>query len=429
MDLKVKGEQVLSGDIFPSGSKNSSVAIISASILFDEMVTITNVPNITDVSRLVSVLKNMGSKISWNEQEETLEIDNSELTYRGLDEKDLRQMRGSSLLWGPMLSRFGEVDFSELPGGCTLGFRTLEPHYKAFTDLGVKIKDDGKGMSMDTHRAKAGEIWLSEMSPTATENTIMLALGIKGKTKLIGAASDPQVQDLCNFLVKCGAKIGGIGSNLLEIKGGKKLSAKKHEILSDHNEIATFLALGAVTGGEVKVHNALPELFQPIIDTFSKFGIEVKYENDLATVSANQKIKIKTQEGRGTLFVKAQPWPALPVDILPLFIPLALAAEHGHVVFHNWMYEAGLFWTSELQKLGADVVMADPHRVMVIGGNKLHCATLEAPYIIRAVVAMVMCAMIAEGESLILNADALYRGHPNFSENLRKLGAKIEEYS
>ncbi len=186
--------------------------------------------------------------------------------------------------------------------------------------------------------------------------------------------------------------------------------------------------MGAVTGGEVRVHNALPGKIVNIVRVFEKFGIEIGYRGSTAILNRGQKISFDKNDSK-TLIVRSQPWPSLPVDLLPVFIPLAIASKGGQVLFHNWMYEAGLFWTSELTKLGANIIMADPHRVIVLGGTKLYGAKLAAPYIIRAVVSMVMTAMIAEGESLILNADALYRGHPYFSDNLRKLGADIEEIS
>jgi UDP-N-acetylglucosamine 1-carboxyvinyltransferase len=429
MNIKVKGNQTLSGDIIPSGSKNSAVALLPASILFDTEVEYHNVPDITDVQKLVDILMKLGSKITWDKDNCTMKIDNSNISYEKLDKDEVKSMRGTSLLWGPMLARFGKVDFYDLPIGCTLGIRPLDPQYKALRDLGVKIEETTTSVNMDAGGAKAKEIWLDEMSPTATENVIMFAASLKGVTKVVGAASEPQVQNLCEFLIDAGAKIKGVGSSILEIKGGHKLRAKVHTIWSDHYEIATFLALAAANGGGIKVHNALPGKLVNIIRTFDKFGIKVDYQGSTAILKAGQKVKLRTRTETKTLIVRAQPWPALPVDLLPIFIPLALSAKGGQVLFHNWMYEAGLFWTSELTKLGANIIMADPHRVVVHGGNKLYGAKLSAPYIIRAVVSLVMSAMIAEGESLILNADALYRGHPKFVENLKKIGADIEEIS
>ncbi|RJR30048.1 UDP-N-acetylglucosamine 1-carboxyvinyltransferase [Candidatus Microgenomates bacterium] len=427
MDIKIKGGQVLSGEITPSGSKNSVVALVPATILFDKPVTLKNVPDITDVPRLVKILEKLGSKINWDKSKQTLTIDNSKLRFENLDREDLGNMKGTSLLWGPMLARFKEVNFTELPGGCTLGTRPLGPQYDTFRELGVKVNETPHSACMSAKHARACEVWLPEMSPTITENVIMLASSLKGTSKIVGAASEPQVQDLCEFLVKCGADISGVGSSVLVVNGGKKLIPKPHDISSDHYEIATFLALAAATGGEMKIHKAIPAHMKHILYIFSKFGIKIEYKGDTAILKRGQKIRVEGNDGNGTLTVRAQPWPSLPVDLLPVFIPLALASQKGQVLFHNWMYESGLFWTSELTKLGANIVMCDPHRVIINGGRKLRGDTLEAPYIIRAVVALVMSAMIAKGESVILNADALYRGHPNFAVNLRKLGAIIEE--
>jgi len=428
MNIKVKGGQVISGELTPSGSKNSAVALIPASVMFKEKVVLTNIPEITDVTRLVAILEKLGSVVVWDKKESVLTIDNRNISFTGLDKEDLGNMKGVSLLWGPMLARFGEVSFKDLPGGCTLGFRTLDPHYQAFKELGVEVRESAESVSMNAKNAKATEVWLREMSPTATENVVTLATRISGTTRIVGAASEPQVQDLCNFLVESGASIHGIGSSVLEITGGKPLTPPaSHELLSDHYEITTFLALGALTGGEVRIKKAIPQHMRGIVSVFNKFNVSVEYEGDAAIVHGGQQIKIMEKEGRGTLAIKAQPWPALPVDTLPLFIALSLKAESGQALFHNWMYDAGLFWTSELQKYGVNVVMCDPHRVIINAGNQLRGATIEAPYIIRAVVALVMAGMIAEGESTILNADALYRGHPHFAENLKRLGAEIEE--
>ncbi len=419
MNIKITGGTPLSGTIAPSGSKNSAVALIPASILFQKFV-LENVPDITDVARLIKILEKLGSKINWDKTSQKLTIDNSHLTLANIGQKDLGNMRGTSLLWGPMLARFGQFKFKDLPGGCTLGARPLDPHYQAFRDLGITI-DDKNGIKMNALNAKSGEIWLSEMSPTVTENVIMLATSLPGTTRISGAACEPQVQDLCQMLTKAGISISGIGSNIIEITGAKLPADHIHKIWDDHYEISTFLALGAATGGQITVRHTLHELLAPIWYQFAQFGIKLKHTAGSTTVLPHQLIN------QSPSTVRAQPWPALPVDLLPIFIPLALKTRHSHVLFHNWMYEAGLYWTPELTKLGAEIVVCDPHRVMVMGGKKLHGATLEAPYIIRAVVSMAMCAMIAHGQTTILNADTLYRGHPKFADNLKKLGAKIEE--
>lgn len=428
MNIRIQGGQKLNGVIKPSGSKNSAVSIIPSTLMFDTPVTLMNVPEITDVNKLIAIMQKLGSKIDWQKKEGVMKIDNRKISFEKVTRDDWNAMRGISLLWGPMLARFGKVDFGGLPGGCTLGFRTLSPHYKAFEDLGVEVKEGENGIRMDAARAKAGSIWLREMSPTATENAIMLALSLKGNTQIYGAASEPQVQDLCMFLNNAGAHISGVSSSILNIEGGNTLRKVEYAMFSDHYEIATFLAMAAITGGRIEVQNSQPELFEHINYIFSRFGVVVDYHKTTAVVEANQKIRVIPEDsGRNYLSIKAQPWPSLPVDLLPIYIPISLKAKSGVTLFHNWMYDSGLFWTSELTKLGANIIMCDPHRIITIAGEKLRGATIEAPYIIRAVVSMVLACMIAEGESTILNADALYRGHPYFAENLQKLGAKIEE--
>ena len=428
MNIKVKGKQKLTGDIYPSGSKNSAVHVIPATLLISGKATLSNIPDVSDVDKLVKVLVNLGSKIEWVKEKGEMTIDNTTLNYEKLTQDDLNTMKGSALLWGGLLGRFRKLDVSQLPGGCTLGIRPFEPFFKSFRDLGIKISDFGKGVVMDASKAHSGSIWMSEMAVSVTSTLVMIAVSLQGKTKITGTASEPQVQDVCNFLNKCGAKITGIGTGVIEVEGGYSLSGTKYELLHDHYEIATFLAMGAATGGEVRVHNSHPELFPMINYEFSKFNIGIEYNGNTAIIPANQDIKFTGSFEKKTNVVRAQPWPGLPVDLLPIFVPLALVSKSGYMMYHNWMYESGLFWTSELVKLGAEIIMCDPHRILVMAGSKkLKGASLEAPYIIRAVVAMVMASMISEGESTILNADALYRGHPHFSENLTKLGASIEE--
>lgn len=428
MDIKIKGGQVISGKITPSGSKNSIVALIPASLLFNKPITFTNVPDITDVTRLIEILTHLGSKITWDKSSQIVTIDNSQASYNSVSQEGLattKGIRGTTLLWGPLLARFKKAESSEQPAGCTLGARPIDAHYQAFTDLGVAVKAEENRVFLDSTSAKSGLIWLLETSPTVTENIIMFATSLSGTTTIFNAATEPNVQDLCNFLNKCGAKIQGIGSSVITIEGGHTLSPVDHNVISDHYEISTFLSLAALTRGSITIPNAIPEHFVSINREFAKFGINIQYDGNTATLNSNQKPTITRTNV--TMIVRAQPWPALPVDMLPLFIPLALASTSGQALFHNWMYESGLFWTSEFLKMGANITMCDPHRVIVAGGNKLIGATLEAPYIIRAVISMCMAAFIAEGETIIKNADSLHRGHPNFVKNLVSLGAKIEE--
>ena len=426
MKIIVHGGEALSGEVTPSGSKNSAVAIITASILFKTTLVIEKVPNISDISRIVTILEKLGAKVEWNKETHTMNLDNTNLSFENLTKEDLGNMKGASMLWGAMLGRFNRVHFDLLPGGCTLGVRPVDAHFNVFKDMGVDVIEAGDGVEMDATNAKAKTIWLTEMSPTATANAVMLASTMQAKTTLVGAASEPSVQDLCLMLEKAGVKINGIGSSILDIEGVEEFASITHKMLSDHHEIATFLALGAITGGEIKVHDAMPEHFVMINREFAKFNINIEYEGDTAIVRAGTEIKLKDGKNGYTAIVRAQPWPALPVDMLPLFVPLALKSPNGSALIHNWMYEGGLFWTNELLKFGANVIMSDPHRVLVTGGNALKAANIDSPYIIRAVVAYIMCGLIAKGETTINNADPLFRGLENFVENLNRLGAHVE---
>jgi len=427
MDIKIQGGQTLQGTVTASGATNSAVSIIAATILFDRPVTLQNVPDISDTVKLTKILENLGSHITWDKNSDTLTINNSNLSIDNLGFNEFASMRGAVLLWGPLLARFKKITFTDLPKGCNLGLRPLDTHYTALRDLGVTISESEGEITLDATSAEGREIWLAERSPTATENVMMLATGLPGQTTIIGAAYDPQVQDTGRFLLAAGASLQGNGTSHLEVTGGHPLIPVIHRLFPDHYEIATFLALGAITGGEVRVKNSLPELFLPITREFAKLGVNIIHQENYALVRPNGPIKLTKSSADQTITLRAEPWPSLPVDILPLLIPIALAAPTGSVLFHNYMYESALFWTEELKKLGADVILADPHRAFVIAGNKLHGATLEAPYIIRAVVALVMAALLAEGETTILNADALYRGHPHFADKLTSLGARIEE--
>ncbi|MFC1722324.1 UDP-N-acetylglucosamine 1-carboxyvinyltransferase [Patescibacteria group bacterium] len=426
MNLKIVGKKPLSGTITPSGSKNSVVALIPATILFNKPITLTNVPDIVDVNILVSILKKLESSIDWNKDDQTLTIDNSNLKYKKLTKELLGNIRAITLLWGPMLARFGKIYTESLPGGCTLGKRSSDPHFQALLDLGIEIKTNGNLELIKTNNIEATTLWLTEMSPTITEDILLLTAFTDKKVKIIGAASEPHTQDLCNFLVQAGKKIQGIGSSVLEISGTVNSNKSiKYNVISDHQEIGTYAALASITRGNVKIKKAIPEHFSLINYNFERFGLEVSYQGNTMLVNNGHHGAIISTTNE-TQIIKAQPWPALPVDILPLFIPLAISRGKGNYLFHNWMYERGLFWTYELLMLGADITLCDPHRVLVRGGTPLKGGIMDAPYIIRGVVALIMAALDAEGESIITNADAVLRGHPNLIENLKSLGADIE---
>jgi UDP-N-acetylglucosamine 1-carboxyvinyltransferase len=318
--------------------------------------------------------------------------------------------------------------------GCSLGIRELDPHLEILEKLGARIAHNpstklraGGGLTLSLKgRFRGARHWPDYMSVTATENFVMAAVLADGESVLLNAASEPHVQDLCAVLAAMGAKIAGLGTSQLTVTGVKALTGGTFTINSDHHEVVTFLALGAITGGEVRVKNSLPHHFDLINRSFAKLGVQIDYEGDTAIVRRKQRLVIAEPFTANLLpKIEAAPWPYFPVDLLPCMIALAVRAR-GTVMFWNKVYEGGFTWMSELSKFGAHVVVSDPHRITVFGAKPLRPTVVEAPYIIRAAVALYMVAASIPGRSVVKNADTIMRAHPHFVENLRSLGAEVE---
>lgn len=424
-NITVNGGKKLSGEITPSGNKNSVLPILCASLLTDEIVTLHNVPDLLDVNKLVEQLISIGSLITWDKTSMTLVINNTKINKDLFSEDFPVGMRGSILLFSPLLHRMKKLKMRNEIGGCALGIREIDPHIDVLEALGAKVKrGEVIEFSIDD-RFRGGEIWPDYMSVTSTENFINAAVLAKGTSKMINAASEPHVQELCNFLEKMGAMIGGIGTSTLTIDGVSELHGTEFTIGSDHHEITTFLALGAMTGGEVRVTNAIPHHFPLIVRSFKKLGVEIEYEGDTAIVRENQELIIERPFTHNMIQkIEAAPWPYFPVDLMPLMIALAIHAK-GEIMFWNKVYEGGLFWVPELAKFGAKLSLSDPHRIIIFGGEKLTPATVAAPNIIRAAISLTMLALATEGKSTILYADSIKRAHPNFEQKLQQLGADI----
>ena len=425
-DLIVKGGNKLTGEITPAGNKNAALPILCATLLTDETVTLRNFPDLLDVRKLIELLISLGSDIKWDEENKILKINNSQLRKDLGEEGFPLGMRGAVLLLGPLVSRMKKIEVKSEIGGCALGIRELDPHIEVLKSLGVEVKTNDY-LTLDSSKGlTGGSIWLDYMSVTTTENFIMAASKAKGKSVLTNAASEPHVQDLCNFLNQMGAKINGVGSCRVEIEGVEKLTGTDFTISSDHHEITTLLALGAMTKGSVRVKKAEPEFFPLINRSFNKFGVKIKYEGDTAVVDREAKLKVLDPYTKNMLQkIEAAPWPYFPADLLPLMIALAVKSE-GSIMFWNKLYEGGFLWIPEMVKFGAHIVMCDPHRVIVYGNKPLKATNVNAPDIIRATVALLMVALTIEGESVIHNADSIKRAHPDFIENLNMLGADIK---
>jgi UDP-N-acetylglucosamine 1-carboxyvinyltransferase len=425
-DLIVNGGKPLSGVIRPSGNKNSVLPILCASLLTDDPVTLRNVPAITDVEKLVTFFQEQGSRIEWDPTAGTMRIDHSTFDARRLDGELPAGMRSSVLLFAPLLQRLKKISIPSNAKGCSLGIRELDPHLDILEKLGARISHNGELTMRLAGRFRGARHWPDYMSVTATENFVMAAALATGESTLINAASEPHVQDLCQVLIAMGARISGIGTSKLTVRGVARLRGGTFRIATDYHEVVTFLALGAITGGEVQVRDSLPHHFDLISRAFGKLGVIIEHRGSTAIVRRGQKLVVETPFTTNLLpKIEAAPWPYFPVDLLPCMIALSVRAK-GAVQFWNKVYEGGFTWMPELSKFGAHVVVSDPHRIIVFGDRPLRPTTVDAPYIIRAAVALYMVAASIPGRSVVKNADTIKRAHPRFVENLRSLGADVE---
>ena len=426
-DLIVHGGQPLSGTITPSGNKNSVLPILCATLLADEPVTLTNVPDITDLNNLVTFFRAQGSRIDWDRAAGTLRADHAGFRATLAGDELPQDMRSTVLLYPALLRRLGRISLRSNAKGCSLGVREIDPHLDVLEALGAEISGDEALLSIALPRGFRGaRHWLDYMSVTVTENFAMAAALAEGTSTLINAASEPHVQDLCAALVAMGAQINGLGTSRLDITGVKQLHGATIAISTDYHEVVTFLALGAITGGDVSVIKSLPHHFDLIERAFAKLGVVVAHEGDTVRVRPGQKRVIAKPHTSNLLpKIEAAPWPYFSVDLLPLMIALSTRSE-GTIHFWNKVYENGFSWIPELAKFGAHAVVSDPHRIIVFGNAPLHPAVVDSPYVIRAAVALTMVAASIPGRSVVRNAEIIKRAHPRFVENLRSLGAELE---
>ncbi len=425
-DLIVNGGKALSGTITPSGNKNSALPILCATLLTDAPVRLHHVPAITDVEKLVTFFTDQGSQVEWDKATGTMRLDHSTFDARRMQGELPSGMRSSVLLFAPLLQRMKKFAVPSNAKGCSLGIRELDPHLEILAKLGARITHNGSLTMSLKGRFRGARHWPDYMSVTATENFVMAAALAEGTSTIINAASEPHVQDLCTVLVGMGAKISGIGTSQLTVEGVKRLGGGTFTINTDYHEVVTFLALGAITGGEVRVRHSLPHHFDLITRAFAKLGVAIEHQGDTALVRRRQRLVIEPPFTSNLLpKIEAAPWPYFPVDLLPCMIALSVRAK-GAIQFWNKVYEGGFTWMPELSKFGAHVVVSDPHRIIVFGDRPLRPATVDAPYIIRAAVALYMVAASIPGRSVVKNADTIMRAHPHFVENLRSLGAEVE---
>lgn len=424
--LIVHGGRPLKGTVAPSANKNAVLPVLCATLLTDEPVVLHRVPDITDVRKLLALFRELGSEVEMDFASGTLRLQHGSRLDAGGAHLPVG-MRSSVMLVPAMLQRFGRVRLEDDVTGCTLGVREIDPHIEAFRAFGAEAAlEPGAVTIRAARRFVASDHWLDYASVTTTENFLLCAVTARGRSQLVNAACEPHVQEFCAFLSLMGARIAGPGSSRLQIDGVDALGGAEYSFADDFHEVATFLALSAITGGDVVVRNGASAQF-PLLDrTFAKFGVELEHRDGFSCAHVGGPLKVRPPFTANILQkVEAAPWPYVPADLLPIFVALGVRAE-GSVMFWNKVYEGALGWSAELGKFGAHAVLCDPHRLIVYGGKPLTPAVVESPYIIRVAIALFMLAASIDGRSTILNALPIRRAHPGFVDNLNALGAAVE---
>jgi UDP-N-acetylglucosamine 1-carboxyvinyltransferase len=417
----IEGGRPLSGTVRASGNKNGALPILAACVLTSEEVRLSNVPRIRDVETMVELLADLGADVAWTGPND-VRVNAAGVSKTDLDAELAREIRASFLLAGPLLARFGRVVVPP-PGGDVIGRRRLDTHVHALAALGADVAIDGV-FELSAAGLRGTRMYLDEASVMGTENAIMAAVLAEGETILGNAACEPHIQDLCRFLVSLGARIEGIGSNVLRIEGVVSLGGGEHRIGPDHIEVASFAALGAVTGGEVVVEDVEPDDLISIVPAFRKLGIEMEITDSSVRVPAGQDLHVEDDLGGQIPKIDSGVWPAFPADLTSIAVTCATQARGTLLIFEK-MFESRLFFVDKLVSMGARIVLCDPHRVVVTGPARLYGARLESPDI-RAGMAMVIAALCAEGTSTIGNIGQIDRGYERMDERLRELGAVIE---
>jgi len=417
----IEGARPLNGRIESAGNKNGALPILAACLLTQEPVTLANVPHIRDVETMMELLVDLGAEVDWIGRNE-VRVHAADLASHELDPQLSSRIRASFLLAGPLLARLRRASVPP-PGGDVIGRRRLDPHIHALAELGAAIEMNGR-YEMTTDGLRGTSIFLEEASVTATENTIMAASLAAGATVVGNAACEPHVQDLCRFLVSLGARIEGIGSNVLRIEGVERLAGGEWSIAPDHIEVASFIGLAAVTGGDVTIEDVVPEDLVPILPAFARLGVQIEVTDSSVRVPPDQTLLIRDDLGGQIPKLEDGPWPAFPADLTSIALAVATQAS-GTILIFEKMFENRLFFVDKLVSMGARIILCDPHRAIVAGPSKLYAQQMASPDI-RAGMAMLIAALCATGTSTIGNVGEIDRGYERIDERLRSLGAQIE---
>tara|TARA_B100001248_G_scaffold108195_1_gene80675 strand:+ start:9225 stop:10532 length:1308 start_codon:yes stop_codon:yes gene_type:complete len=429
--FKVTGGHKLKGELHPQGAKNEALQVLCAVLLTSDEILMKNVPDIIDVNILINLLKDLNVEVKKIDSSTyTFKAENVNIEYLSSEEykKKSSRIRGSIMLIGPLLARYGK-GFIPRPGGDKIGRRRVDTHFNGFEKLGAKFIYDNKNeyYEVSAKQLKGTYMLLDEASVTGTANIIMTAVMADGETVIYNAACEPYIQQLCKMLNSMGARISGIGSNLLKIEGVKSLSGCTHKILPDMIEIGSFIGLAALTKSEITIKNVSYEQLGIIPNVFKKLGIEIHVNDDDLYIPSHENYEINSFIDGSILTISDAPWPGLTPDLLSIILVVASQAK-GSVLIHQKMFESRLFFVDKLIDMGAQIILCDPHRATVIGLNQefqFKPTTMSSPDI-RAGVSLLLAALAADGESIIHNVEQIDRGYQNIDKRLNAIGAKIQ---
>lgn len=430
--FRITGGKKLSGIIKPQGAKNEALQVLCSVLLTDDVVRINNIPDILDVQKLIIILKELGVKVKRHDSNSySFKADEINLKYLHTNKfKDNSgSLRGSIMIVGPLLARYGK-GYIPKPGGDKIGRRRLDTHFQGFIKLGAKFRynEEESFYGVESDKLIGTSMLLDEASVTGTANIVMAAVLAKGKTTIYNAACEPYIQQLCNMLVRMGANISGIGSNLLTIEGVKTLTGTNHDVLPDMIEIGSWIALAAMTRSELTIKNVRWEYLGQIPDVFRKLGLSIYKKNDDMFIPEHKNgYEIQNYIDGSVMTISDAPWPGFTPDLLSVILVTATQAK-GSILIHQKMFESRLFFVDKLIDMGAKIILCDPHRANVIGHDfksELKATTMTSPDI-RAGISLLIAALSASGTSTIYNIEQIDRGYEKVDERLKNIGANIE---
>jgi UDP-N-acetylglucosamine 1-carboxyvinyltransferase len=413
--FEITGGKRLKGEIEARGSKNATTPILAATLLTQKTCVISNLPLIEDVFCMLEILRSMGAEVEWRGKR-TVAITAKHINPKKINISAVKKIRSSILFLGALSARFDNFTFGR-PGGCVIGARPIDTHIDVLAKLGVSVKSENKGYSIDARNRHTGTIVLKEFSVTGTENAMLLAAALPGKTIIKIAATEPHVEDLGKFLIAMGAKIQGLGTHTLQITGAKKLRGAKHIIIPDANEAATFLILGAATGSVLTVKNARAEHLDLVLEKLCEFGVSFEIAKNAITIIPSRKLQAVRK-------IETRTYPGVPTDVqAPLGVLATQAA--GETLIFDTLFEGRFNYVSELEKMGGQALILNPHQVVFSGKTRLR-GTMIKSYDLRAGAALIIAALIAEGKTIIEDIYQIDRGYERIEERLQKIGARIK---